>query len=195
VTPLHKEDSLDHADPPVSAPIRLNLAQLDRAAEAASELASRYNRPLSGGRSPVGAHFRHVIDHYDCFFEGVETGRVDYYTRKRDPAIQSDPSLAVEAMRRIQTRIRALSGHLDATIQVDTGGPDGGDGQAGWAVSSVRRELAFVLSHTLHHLAQIRGMALELGVELGEDVGVAHSTLGTRAGGAAAGVASGREAT
>ena len=136
-----------------------------------------------------------MIDHYDCFFGGLETGRVDYYSRKRDPQVESDPSRAVEALRRVQAQVLTTQGRLDDPLEVDTGGPDSGDGQAGWAASSVRRELAFVLSHTLHHLAQIRGMAIELGIELGEDFGVAHSTLAVTGAAGASAAEPGRETT
>lgn len=159
-------------------PVRLNLELLDQASAALVRLASVYGKPLPGGRSSIGAHMRHVVDHYDCLLLGVASGRVDYYTRNRDSALESDTSRVTEAFERIQDALTDPGfPSLDKPLKVSTGGPEGADGEAGWASSSVRRELAFVLSHTLHHLAMIRGMAMELGVDLGPALGVAHSTL------------------
>ena len=52
----------------------------------------------------------------------------------------------------------------------------GGEEQQ-WSRSTLRRELQFLLSHTIHHFALI-GLLLSFhGVEPGEEFGVAPSTL------------------
>ncbi|MGI9627955.1 MAG: DinB family protein [Longimicrobiales bacterium] len=174
---------MDQRDVTQAVPLRLNLDLLEQAAAAAKDLASIYETPLPGGRSSIGTHMRHVVDHYDCLLSGLAEGRIDYYTRNRDSLLESDSRRVVSAFERIRDTLADVNfPSLDTPLEVGTGGPDQEDGERGWAPSSVRRELAFVLSHTLHHLAMIRGMALELGVDLGGQVGVAHSTLKHRRG-------------
>ena len=174
---------MDQKDVKQAVPLRLNLDLLEQASAAAMDLASVYEKPLAGGRSSIGTHMRHVVDHYDCLISGLADGRIDYYTRNRDHLLESDSRRVVSAFERIRDALQdANFPSLDTPLKVGTGGPDQEDGEPGWATSSVRRELAFVLSHTLHHLAMIRGMALELGVDLGGQVGVAHSTLKHRDG-------------
>ena len=164
--------------PPTAATVlRLNLALLDQAEAAIRALSDHYRTPPSPDQSPVGAHVRHVIDHYSSFFLGIESGKVDYYTRERDPRLEADPDAAVEALRTVKERLSRSSDLLGRPLAVDTGGPEHEGGEARWAPSSVQREMAFVLSHTLHHMAIIRMAAHQLGVELHGDLGVAHSTL------------------
>lgn len=159
------------------APIRLNLELIDQAKGVVSAFGTRYATRPAPGESAAGTHFRHVVDHYQALLSGLASGRVDYYARARDPVLENDPEAMEEALSVLQSEIEALTGRVDEAIHVDTGGPDRGDGDAGWAPSSVRRELAFVLSHTLHHLATIAAIARTLDVALEGPVGMAHSTL------------------
>ena len=46
-----------------------------------------------------------------------------------------------------------------------------------WTASTVGRELAYLLSHTIHHYALIRLLAYDHGVRLDAEFGVAPSTL------------------
>ena len=163
------------------APVRLNTELLDQARAVAAAFGDRYATPPAPGQSAAGTHFRHVVDHYRAVLAGTASGRVDYYSRARDPLLETDPVAMAEALSAIQAEIVSLTGRLDESLLVDTGGPDGGDGEAGWAGSSIRRELAFVLSHTLHHLATIAAIARTLEVPLDGPVGVAHSTLARQA--------------
>lgn len=163
------------------APIRLNLELIDQAKGVASAFGRHYSSPPAPGESPAGTHFRHVVDHYRALLSGLATGRVDYYARARDAVLENDPGAMEKALSAIQSEIEALTRRVDEAVYVDTGGPDQGDGEAGWATSSVRRELAFVLSHTLHHLATIAAIARTLDVDLAGPVGMAHSTLSRQA--------------
>jgi len=36
----------------------------------------------------IGKHVRHIIDHYLCFFTGLEVGRINYDKRQRDIKIE-----------------------------------------------------------------------------------------------------------
>ncbi|MEP0552783.1 MAG: hypothetical protein ABJE29_00430, partial [Balneola sp.] len=52
-----------------------------------------------------------------------------------------------------------------------------GEGESPWSVSSIRRELQFLVSHTVHHYALIGLILKTMDVEVPEDFGVAPSTL------------------
>jgi uncharacterized damage-inducible protein DinB len=128
------------------------------------------------GHSPVGAQLRHVLDHYEAFFEGLPSGRVDYDARRRDSALASSLDLAAAAV----ARWHDAMGGLDATsgdsvllVQSDAGG---GHDAPDWRPSTVGRELQFLASHTTHHFALI-ALLLELqGVAPPPGFGVAAST-------------------
>lgn len=120
----------------------------------------------------VGEHMRHLIDHYACFVRDLPAGRINYDTRSRDRAVETDPAQAVA---RLHTLIEALGEkELKAPVEVvmDTGGESGG-----WARSSVHRELQFLLSHAVHHYALIAVFCRLRGIGTEPSFGVAPSTL------------------
>ncbi len=134
--------------------------------------------PFRGG---VGSQFRHCIDFYACYLNGIEDGRIDYSRRERDPRVESEPDCAVE---RIETLIHKLTetttGDLDRTLLVKSDMPVVSPGLPSWSGSTVHRELQFLVSHTIHHYALIVSLLRAQGFELdgqSAEFGVAPSTL------------------
>jgi uncharacterized damage-inducible protein DinB len=131
-----------------------------------------------GSRGGVGAHFRHVLDHYERFARGLESGTIDYDLRERDRELETVRSRALERLDELCAALSRL-GKADARrallVRVDCGGPDDRGGVS--SPSSVARELQFLVSHTVHHYAVIALLLRARGVEPGRDFGVAPSTL------------------
>jgi hypothetical protein len=128
--------------------------------------------------SPVGGHLRHCLEFYTCLLDGLQTGRVDYDARRRDPRIEVDRTHAVETARAIAARLAAaLAEAEDQPLEVAMDRGAGEQGGAAWSRSSVRRELQFLRSHTVHHYALMSAVLQLLGVEVPRDFGVAPSTL------------------
>jgi uncharacterized damage-inducible protein DinB len=127
-------------------------------------------------KSGVGPHFRHCLDHYSSLIGGLEGGRIDYDSRERDTRIEQDRAFTVAL---IQTLILALKSiqedQLDQPVQSKT--DCGSDDANPWCSSSVRRELQFLVSHTVHHYALIAMILRHQGVEPPATFGVAPSTL------------------
>jgi uncharacterized damage-inducible protein DinB len=128
--------------------------------------------------SGIGGHMRHCIDHYTNFLAGLPSSRIDYDARQRDPRIEKERALAVEKMREIARSLEALrakGGDAELAVKMDCG--DDSDEASWWSQSTVRRELQFLISHTVHHYALI-GMILKFqGKDPGPDFGIAPSTL------------------
>ena len=131
--------------------------------------------PFPGG---VGAQLRHCIDFYDCFLDGLAGGRVDYTRRRRDARIETDRALAG---RKLDQLIRALAAlgpeQAAAELRVRTEGAPSDESRTR---STVRRELEFLTSHTIHHYALIVLLLSMHGYEIPADLegfGVAPSTL------------------
>jgi len=122
---------------------------------------------------------RHNTDHYVQFLAGYGSGRIDYDARSRDVAVESDPVVADRLLADLQAGLRAIPTEaLDETVDVRM---DGG-GCAVWTRSSVRRELQFLISHTIHHYALMVAIAGAHGFsEIPAGFGVAPSTLKHRA--------------
>lgn len=130
------------------------------------------------GQSGVGAHLRHVIDCFRCFQRGLDSGRIDYDSRQRNVLIEKDRSVADSAMAEIIEGLQGLSrqdAERQVEVKVDTAAWD--DPSLHWNISSVGRELQFLLSHTVHHYALIALVLRQQGFEPGSDFGVAPSTL------------------
>ena len=54
-----------------------------------------YARPLEGEfAASLGAHYRHVLDHFLCLMEGIRTGQVNYDQRRRNPQLESSVAYA-----------------------------------------------------------------------------------------------------
>lgn len=126
--------------------------------------------PVASG---PGGHVRHVLDAYDCLLGGVASGRVDMTARQRDERTAADPSVACARIRRTLGQLDALRTSADGPLAVHAEDVAG----ARVCASSLARELASVLSHTIHHLALVALVLRLRGVEPGEDFGVAPSTL------------------
>jgi hypothetical protein len=170
--------------------VAANVALLEQGLEALRAIGpDRYRAP---GRHPgtagVGAHFRHVLDHYEAFFAGLARGRIDYDERRRIPQLAADAALAGAAARTWIGRLQELGAIPPRTDTVvvkavesphaDPGGADPGGME--WVFSSVTRELGFLMSHTIHHYALIALVAKDLDVELDATFGVAPSTIAYR---------------
>ena len=124
----------------------------------------------------VGAHFRHCLDFYDSFLEGLGAGRIDYDDRKRDPSSESASARAAQRSREVVRALEAIP-EQDRDRPLSVRGDGSREGDAGWFRSTVGRELQFLLSHTIHHFALIGFMLRAEGLEVDASFGVAPSTL------------------
>ncbi len=123
----------------------------------------------------IGSHFRHCIDFYHCFFSALASGHINYDHRERDGRVETDRRLVIAKLRAIVVRLDELL-TVDERREVEVISEDSGDSPRA-SRSTVRRELQFLLSHTIHHYAII-SLALRFqGIEVQSPFGVALSTL------------------
>jgi uncharacterized damage-inducible protein DinB len=144
------------------------------------ELVRRLDRTTFEARDPVakaspGAHLRHCLDAYRCFLRDRRSGRVDYDCRERDPAVETDPTVAAGRIAEVIANLPELAAELERQLIVrsDCDLED----ELGWTPSTVARELRYLFSHTVHHFAILAIILRLRGVEPGDDFGVAPSTL------------------
>lgn len=128
-------------------------------------------------RASVGAHYRHSLEHFQLLLDGVEQGKVDYDSRRRDSMIETDRFAALNLTRELIGRIEILEiASMDAgmTAVCKVGYSDESPRRA---KSSFARELMYAVAHGVHHYALIGVMARLAGVVLPEHFGVAPSTV------------------
>lgn len=123
----------------------------------------------------LGGHLRHCLDHYANFLAGLASGRIDYDARQRDPRIENDRNLALGKMKELIVDLQGLASDAPLQVKMDCG--DESNEASWWSESTTRRELQFLVSHTVHHYALIKFILKFQGRETGPNFGVAPSTL------------------
>ena len=155
-----------------------NDGYLAQVAELVAATPAPAYRRRSATEDAIGAHIRHLLEHYESLLRDVDMA-VDYARRERDPEVETQPQAATRRIAEVRRRLAALPArYADHTLPV-VHHQEAADG-ATTAVelrSSLARELQFLLSHTVHHLALIAILARHQGLEVPPDFGVAPSTL------------------
>lgn len=146
--------------------LRCVLAQFDK---------KDYQKPLPilNGVS-IGQHSRHIIEFYQCLFEGQVSLKINYDSRQRDLRIETDLDYAlvliddfiekIENSNFVETIVLEVAfDHLKTTE----------------VLSSSDRELTYLIEHTIHHLAilNIAINAVFKEISLPANFGVAFSTI------------------
>jgi hypothetical protein len=133
-------------------------------------------RPVGVVNSSIGGHVRHCLDHVRALLLAIDTGELDYDTRDRGTPIETDRSAALTAIKTLRNRLACLDGEvIDSPLTLSVMMTS--DGAPLRVTSSVGREMAYVLSHTIHHNALIGTMVKILGGWLPDRFGYAPSTL------------------
>lgn len=141
------------------------------------ELYTKNNGPYN--KSGIGRHFRHIIEHYFSLIDSKYIGLIDYDARERNLRLENDREFMISSLRQVVSSLQELSNtpeKLAQTVQIRSNEGVGEDNSP-LSESTIRRELQFLISHTVHHYALI-GLILEtLGFKPDESFGVAPSTL------------------
>jgi hypothetical protein len=126
----------------------------------------------------VSAHLRHILEFYECLLEGLETGRVDYDARRRNPNIEASRVYALDVLLGLVERLRAVEvTNADTALLVCMEDSTATGRDDCLLQSSVGRELQVLSSHTIHHFALIAMTLVAHGFPVDADFGVAPSTL------------------
>ncbi len=133
-------------------------------------------KPVGVVESSVGGHVRHNLDHIQALLRGLPTGRVCYDHRDRGTDVERDRVAALDAILRLERELLTFAWEevphlvvLSALVAPNL--------PPVLTLTSPERELAFVVSHTIHHNALIRVMVKLLGAEVPADFGYAPSTI------------------
>ena len=59
--------------------------------------------------SSIGGHIRHVMDVFDCFFEGYNSGEIDLTARKRNTLAEQQIPVGIEYISSTLVKIKAIA--------------------------------------------------------------------------------------
>lgn len=152
--------------------LRQGLALLDSIDEVS------YSRKEEGPwGSSIGAHYRHVLDHFLCLIEGLCDFQINYDHRSRNREIETSVDAARSTTQDLFEALAAISdGVLDrnCTVVYSVGY---GNSTAQNVPSVVARELMFCVGHAIHHYAIMKLLCSLRAVALPYEFGIAPSTL------------------
>jgi uncharacterized damage-inducible protein DinB len=159
------------------------IAVLDQLATLIETLTDeQYMRKPQGiSASSIGGHVRHNLDHIESLLAGINRGMIDYDSRQRGTNVETSRSSALalieqQSQRLYSVRWESVRSPLQLSAMFD---PQMAPVRL---MTSVERELAFVLSHTIHHNSLIGVIAQLLGASIPKYFGYAPSTIAHREG-------------
>ena len=132
--------------------------------------------PVFSGSS-LGQHFRHLIEFYIEIEKGLNLKEICYDRRVRDLNIESNRSYAIDTINRIESFLATITSDVSLTFLANYTTEEAQQEQIS---SSLYRELAYGLEHTIHHLAIIKIGLVSIGIPVDENLGVAPSTVRNR---------------
>lgn len=124
--------------------------------------------------STVGQHTRHILEFYHCILQHFPSQRVCYDDRKRSLDLEQSIILTKEAICHIKNGLSSLADDVSITFVASYS--ETHDNKES-IPSSLKRELAYAMDHTVHHLAIIKIILNLEGLKMEEFLGVAPSTI------------------
>ena len=135
---------------------------------------TRQHEILSG--ATIGQHMRHILEFYLLLVTGSFTGTISYDKRERNPRIENSLAFAIDTINLLIPAMGLLKEKDPVELEADYTT----DGSSGNNVnSSVGRELAYCIEHSIHHQALIKAGLIVSGLShvIDDDFGVAYSTI------------------
>lgn len=124
------------------------------------------NKSIAPYYSSIGGHVRHILDVFDCIFEGIEAGEINLIDRKRNTTVENYTKEGIQYFNTIITKLNEME-ETDFT-QIISVTDDLGLGKV-----TVNYTLSGILiqahSHAIHHFASVGYVISQLGIQLPDD--------------------------
>lgn len=124
------------------------------------------NTSIAPYYSSIGGHVRHILDVFDCIFDGLETNSINLINRKRNALAENYTDHGISYFDSIITRLKLLENTDFNRIVEVTDDLGSGIITANYTVSGV---LIQAHSHAIHHFASVGYVISQLGIELPDD--------------------------
>lgn len=113
--------------------------------------------------SSIGGHMRHILDVFDCIFDGLGQKKVDLAARKRNELVEISTETGINYFSTILEKIKTLKNtDMNQIVEVSD------DLGLGTVVANYTLAAAFIQahSHAIHHFASIGYIIAQLEIEL-----------------------------
>ena len=152
-----------------------NLLQLRSLLEILGEAEYTTKHNILSGAT-IGQHMRHILEFYMLLVSGSFEGTISYDKRERNQKIETSLSFTVDTINLLIPALSLLKEKDPVQLEADYTE----DGSSGNIVqSSIGRELAYCIEHSIHHQALIKAGLIAAGLAHTVDInfGVAYSTI------------------
>ncbi len=153
--------------------IRTNLGEIRNLMLSLEDIHFTFRFKCLSGAS-IGQHVRHILEFYQCLFE---TGNVICYDdRKRDIRIETNQAFAIKVIDTILTELKLVGEDRSILLRSNLSAEPYDNV---YLSTSLYRELAYSLEHSIHHQALIKVGITQLCLEdtLSENFGLAPATV------------------
>jgi len=124
----------------------------------------QYNdKSIEPYHSSIGGHMRHILDVFDCIFDGLESGKVDLAARKRNELAEQKTAFGLAYFNSTIEKLNTLKSlDMDQMVKVSD--------DLGLGVVTANYTLSAALiqahSHAIHHFASIGYIISQLDIEM-----------------------------
>ncbi len=121
------------------------------------------NTTIAPYYSSIGVHIRHILDVFDCVFDGLESGNINLINRKRNELAEKYTKYGIAYFEDILKRLKLIEKEDYNGIVLVTD-------DLGLGIVSTNYTLGGILiqahSHAIHHFASVGYVISQLGIAL-----------------------------
>ncbi len=121
------------------------------------------NTTIAPYYSSIGVHMRHILDVFDCVFDGIESGNINIISRRRNELAENYTQHGIAYFEEILQRLKLLEKADFNKIVIVTD-------DLGLGIVSINYTLGGILiqahSHAIHHFASVGYVISQLGIAL-----------------------------
>lgn len=137
-------------------------------------------RPAARVSGSIGEHVRHCLDHVSALVAAMYGDELSYDRRSRGTTVENEGRIAADEISQLVLRLEGQAAvRLDRPVTLwsllDA------EGTAVAIRTTIGREIAFVIQHTIHHCALIAVLLEWQGAQVPAGFGLAPSTVQARA--------------
>ena len=121
------------------------------------------NKTIAPYYSSIGVHMRHILDVFDCVFDGLESGNINLISRKRNELAENYTQYGIAYFEDIIQRLKLINAEdLNKIVTVTD--------DLGLGIITANYTLGGILiqahSHAIHHFASVGYVISQLGISL-----------------------------
>ena len=117
--------------------------------------------------SSIGIHMRHVLDVFQCVFNGLSDNEINLIKRSRNELVENNRSEGIEYFEKTIAQLKSLEGADLKSMIVVTDDLGNGPIDTHYTIGAI---LAQAHSHAIHHFASIGYVITQLEIDLPDDM-------------------------